>query len=71
MKTNYQSNVEGLFTDKKGQVIKFQFVGVEDCGNTCCPHCGAEGRYVYTWIDNGVMRSAMAGCYKLLSPRVS
>lgn len=71
MKTNYQLNTEGLIIDKKGKVIEFQFVGVEDYGHACCPHCGAEGRYVYTWIDNGVMRSAMAGCYKLLSPKVS
>ncbi len=27
----------------------FQFLGVDDCGETCCPHCGADGRYIYAW----------------------
>ena len=45
----------------------FKFIGVKDCGHTCCPHCGAEGRYIYTWSENGNVRSAMAGCYKRLT----
>ena len=45
----------------------FKFIGVKDFGSTCCPHCGAEGRYVYTWKQNDVTYSAMAGCYKKLT----
>lgn len=45
----------------------FKFIGIKDCGSTSCPHCGAEGRYIYTWEENGVQRSAMAGCYKMLT----
>ena len=45
----------------------FKFIGINDCGSTCCPHCGSEGRYIYTWEFNGEVRSAMAGCYKRLT----
>ena len=45
----------------------FRFVGVKDCGSTSCPHCGAEGRYIYTWEVDGIIHSAMAGCYKALT----
>lgn len=35
-------------------------------GSAQCPHCGAEGRYVYTFIcEDGKRRGAMAGCLKL------
>jgi hypothetical protein len=48
-------------------------VGVKDGGPTdggygsaICPHCGAEGRYVYSFIcEDGKRRGAMAGCLKL------
>lgn len=43
-----------------------RFVGVHDSGefgNATCPHCGADGRYVWTFItEDGVQRGAMAGC---------
>lgn len=50
--------------------MPFQFVEVTDCGNACCPHCGAEGRYIYTWAEFGVLKSAMAGCYKALTGKI-
>jgi hypothetical protein len=35
-------------------------------GNATCPHCGADGRYVWTFrCDDGTTRGAMAGCIKL------
>lgn len=35
-------------------------------GAATCPHCGAAGRYVYTFqCDDGTTRGAMAGCLKL------
>lgn len=49
----------------------FQFIGVENCGHACCPHCGAEGRYIYTWSEFGNVRSAMAGCYAALTGRIT
>lgn len=64
-------NTEGLYVDNRNHVIDFQFISVEDYGSTACPHCGAEGRYIYTWIQDGCMHSAMAGCYKALTGRVS
>ena len=45
----------------------FKFIGITDCGSTCCPHCGSDGRYIYTWSEDGKVRSAMAGCYKKLT----
>lgn len=51
----------------------FQFLHVNDHGSvhdgdgTCCPHCGAECRYVYVWAEFGKMRSAAAGCYAALT----
>lgn len=48
----------------------FIFIKIEDCGLTSCPHCGAQGRYVYTWKQDGVIKSAMAGCYKALTGRL-
>jgi hypothetical protein len=49
----------------------FKFIGIKDCGSTSCPHCGAEGRYIYTWEQDGTVKSAMAGCYKALTGMVS
>lgn len=35
-------------------------------GNASCPHCGALGRYVWTFIcSDGTRRGAMSGCIKL------
>jgi hypothetical protein len=35
-------------------------------GNARCPHCGAEGRYVWTFLgDDGRRHGAMAGCLRL------
>lgn len=50
----------------------FQFIEVKDCGTGGghCPHCGAEGRYIYVWAEFGVKRGAMAGCYKALTGRI-
>ena len=49
-----------------------EFIGINDHGplpNGCgCPHCGAEGRYVYQWVgEDGNTYSAMAGCFKALT----
>jgi hypothetical protein len=42
---------------------------IEDTGpesGACCPHCGADGRYI-TWFitEDGARHGAMAGCFKL------
>jgi hypothetical protein len=40
-------------------------------GSTRCPHCGAEGRYVFTALmSDGATKQMMAGCLKTfrLSP---
>jgi len=35
-------------------------------GNDVCPHCGADGRYVWEFeCDDGTRRGAMRGCVKL------
>jgi len=49
-----------------------EFIEVVDLGpmpnGGSCPHCGAEGRYIYKWIDDeGFTRGAMAGCFKILT----
>ncbi len=51
--------------------LAFQFLGASDCGECSCPHCGAEGRYIYTWAEFGVLKSAMAGCYKHLTRNIN
>jgi len=48
----------------------FKFLSVEDYGNASCPHCGAEGRYIYTWEVDGKKYGAMAGCYKRLTGHI-
>ena len=45
-----------------------QFTGVTDSGeygNATCPHCGADGRYVYHFVTTEGAAGAMAGCIKL------
>lgn len=49
----------------------FKFLGVKDCGHACCPHCGAEGRYIYEWEQDGKGMAAMAGCFKMLTGQLS
>src|ERR1041384_229731 len=35
-------------------------------GAAQCPHCGADGRYVYWFVtEDGERRGAMAGCIRL------
>jgi hypothetical protein len=48
----------------------FQFIAVQDCGEACCPHCGADGRYIYQWAEYGEIKGAMAGCYAALTGRI-
>lgn len=49
-----------------------EFTGVHDGGpcddgpTAICPHCGAEGRYVFFFdCDDGTSRGAMRGCLSL------
>jgi hypothetical protein len=46
-----------------------RFEGVTDAGEygaATCPHCGADGRYVYTFTcDDGRRHGAMSGCVQL------
>jgi hypothetical protein len=38
----------------------------DDGASATCPHCGAEGRYVYSFrCEDGSTRGAMKGCIKL------
>lgn len=48
----------------------FVFLGVEDYGDACCPHCGADGRYIYTWAEFGEVKAAMAGCFSILTGKI-
>jgi hypothetical protein len=54
----------GIYTDLP-QVVAI--IGKSDSGeygNATCPHCGAEGRYVYHFLcADGTTRGAMAGCF--------
>jgi hypothetical protein len=53
--------------------MAFQFLGVHDTGpdsGAHCPHCGAEGRYIYNWAEYGEVRAAMAGCYQMLTGKI-
>lgn len=35
-------------------------------GSATCPHCGAQGRYVISFLcDDGTKRGAMSGCFDL------
>jgi hypothetical protein len=47
-------------------------LAVTDCGpcdpepTGVCPHCGAGGRYIYSFLcEDGVVRGAMKGCIQL------
>lgn len=50
-------------------VLSCEDHGPCDGGATAvCPHCGADGRYVYHFLcDDGTTRGAMKGCIKLFS----
>jgi hypothetical protein len=56
--------MSGLPTAKILAVIERTDAG--EGGGACCPHCGAQGRYIFRFVcDDGVTRGAMAGCFKL------
>jgi len=56
--------VSGLPTAKIIAVLHRSDAGPE--GGDTCPHCGASGRYVLTFLcDDGVTRGAMSGCFQL------
>ncbi|MCL4296301.1 MAG: hypothetical protein KJ077_11255 [Anaerolineae bacterium] len=42
--------------------------GLDDAGEfgaATCPHCGAQGRYIYWFVcDDGSQRGAMRGCFE-------
>ena len=50
---------------------KYEFLRIEDFGKTTCPHCGTDGRYIYTWKVNGEQQMAMSGCFKLLTKDIT
>lgn len=53
--------------------LPFFFVGVDDTGpesGARCPHCGAEGRYIYRWTEFGQPHAAMAGCFEMLTGKI-
>lgn len=54
--------------EKINPELAFQFLEVVE--GDCCPHCGADGKYIYYWSEFGQVKGAMAGCYKLLTGRI-
>lgn len=43
-----------------------RFVGTSDAPDSTCPHCGATGRYITTFVvEDGRTLGAMRGCLKL------
>jgi len=43
-----------------------RFLGTDDAPGSCCPHCGAEGRYTIRFVlEDGRHGGAMRGCIKL------
>lgn len=43
-----------------------RFVGKDDAPGARCPHCGAEGRYVFRFqVADGRFLGAMRGCVQL------
>lgn len=43
----------------------YALIGEQDRGVTHCPHCGARGRYVRTFLcEDGTTKEAMRGCYQ-------
>lgn len=64
-----KKNENGLYINEKNEIIQFRFLCIDE--SYSCPHCGAEGRWVYYWIENGIKRGAMAGCYKKLTGMIT
>jgi len=57
-----------VYLNHKNTVMStYKFIEVKDYGETTCPHCGSEGRYIYYWEEDGKRRAAMPGCFKLLT----
>ena len=43
-----------------------RFLGTDDSPGSCCPHCGAEGRWIIRFVlEDGRHGGAMRGCVKL------
>lgn len=43
-----------------------RFTGRHDMPDSSCPHCGATGRWIHTFVvDDGRHLAAMSGCVKL------
>ena len=43
-----------------------RFLGTDDAPGSCCPHCGAEGRYTIRFVlEDGRHGGAMRGCVQL------
>ena len=43
-----------------------RFLGTDDSPGSCCPHCGAEGRYTLRFqVEDGRTMGAMRGCVQL------
>jgi hypothetical protein len=58
---NLPSIIVRLYTEDYGEY-----------GAACCPHCGAKGRYIHTFLcDDGKLHSAMAGCIKLYPHKIT
>lgn len=54
----------------------YQFLYMSDHGSRmdgdgyCCPHCGADCRYVYHWAEYGQIKGAAAGCFAALTGKI-
>jgi Zn ribbon nucleic-acid-binding protein len=66
----YKPLMQNIKPKRHNNMKTFKFIGIKDYGSTVCPHCGSEGRYIYTWEEDGVSHAAMAGCYKLLTKKI-
>lgn len=43
-----------------------RFLDTTDAPDSCCPHCGATGRYIHRFVvEDGRHLAAMSGCVKL------
>jgi len=43
-----------------------RFLGVDDCPDSSCPHCGASGRFILRFqVEDGRTLAAMRGCASL------
>jgi hypothetical protein len=58
---------------KVDSTLPFVWECINDTGpesGATCPHCGAEGRYIYNWFEFGERRAAMAGCFEAMTGRI-